>query len=82
MRRNKAQHEYRHTSLRLEKELLTKFETMCAKIGISYSTGIRWLIQEAVRKNELRPPFIDDEIDGKIDGDGMALDNQDKTDIK
>lgn len=58
MRRYKSLRDYRHTSFRLEKELLTKFMILCANIGISYSTGLRWLIEEAVQKKTLRPPEV------------------------
>lgn len=58
MARNKPLREHRHTSLRLEKELLTRFSELCAKIDISISTGLRWLIEEAVQKKRLRPPDL------------------------
>ena len=58
VRPKKPLRDFRHTSFRLEKELLTDFIHLCAKIGISYSTGLRWLIQDAVQKQALKLPSM------------------------
>jgi hypothetical protein len=54
--RNKGLHAFRHTSIRLEKERLQQFRALCAKIGISTSTGLRWLIDKAIIEGEVTPP--------------------------
>lgn len=33
---------------------------LCAQIGVSASTGIRWLIEDAVQKKKLTPPTTED----------------------
>lgn len=55
MGRNKSSQKYRHKSFRLEKEVLQGFQLLCATYGIKFSTGLRWLIEEAIQQNTLKP---------------------------
>lgn len=55
MGRNKSSHNYRHKSFRIEKEVLQGFQQLCNTYGIKFSTGLRWLIEEAIQQNALKP---------------------------
>ncbi len=54
--RNRPKETYRHTAIRLPKEDLIWLNQECAKIGISVSTAIRWLIAQARQDGSLRLP--------------------------